>query len=90
MKFNLILTIALTVVWNINYGVLGDQLNERPIIGILTQEITKTLNNSFPGHKQFISASYVKFLEGGGARVVPVWINETEDYYRSIMSKING
>lgn len=88
MKINLILVIGLT--WNINYDVLGKELNERPIIGVLTQEITKTLNNSFPGHKQFIAASYVKFLEGGGARVVPVWINETIEYYEDIMSKING
>ncbi|XP_063696010.1 gamma-glutamyl hydrolase A-like [Culicoides brevitarsis] len=52
--------------------------------------MTTTLNNGFPGHKQFIAASYVKFLEGGGARVVPVWINQTEDYYRDIMNKVNG
>uniref|UniRef100_A0A336MKR8 folate gamma-glutamyl hydrolase n=1 Tax=Culicoides sonorensis TaxID=179676 RepID=A0A336MKR8_CULSO len=68
----------------------GDALNERPIIGILTQEITSHLNSSYPGHKQFIAASYVKFVEGGGGRVVPVWINETQTYYRDIMSKING
>lgn len=90
MKFNLFLTISFFFVLNINFDVLGNHLNERPIIGILTQEITSTLNSSFPGHKQFIAASYVKYLEGGGARVVPVWINKTNAYYYNIMQKVNG
>lgn len=49
-------------------------LNDRPIIGILSQEISYHLDSKWPGEfKSFIAASYVKFLEGGGARVVPIW-----------------
>jgi len=43
----------------------SEQLNDRPIIGVLTQknhEKTKT----------FIAAPYVKLLEMGGARVVSI------------------
>lgn len=49
-------------------------LNDSPIIGILAQEISYHLDSKWPGEfKSFIAASYVKFLEGGGARVVPIW-----------------
>lgn len=90
MKFNLALTISFAFACNLNIDVLGAHINEQPIIGILSQEMPESLNNSYPGHKQFIPASYVKFIEGGGARVVPVWINKTVSYYTSIMNKING
>ncbi len=48
--------------------------NDTPIIGILTQEISYHLNSKWPGEfKSYIAASYVKFVEGGGGRVVPIW-----------------
>ncbi|KAF7275319.1 hypothetical protein GWI33_011870, partial [Rhynchophorus ferrugineus] len=48
-------------------------INDRPIIGILSQE-TYIVRYLFPGRQydSFISASYVKFLESAGARVVPI------------------
>lgn len=49
-------------------------LNDAPIIGILSQEISYHLNGKWPGEfKSYIAASYVKFIEGGGGRVVPLW-----------------
>lgn len=44
-----------------------------PIIGILSQE-TFSVNSLFPGinYDSFIAASYVKYLESAGARVVPI------------------
>lgn len=48
--------------------------NDAPIIGVLAQEISYRLNQHWPGkYKSYIAASYIKFLEGGGARVVPIW-----------------
>ena len=41
--------------------------NNRPIIGVLSQEEWK--NNQSTGNS-YIAASYVKFLESAGARVV--------------------
>ncbi|XP_037045526.1 gamma-glutamyl hydrolase-like isoform X2 [Bradysia coprophila] len=65
--------------------------NDSPIIGVLTQEISYHLNSKWPGEfKSYIAASYVKFVEGGGARVVPIWIDRPKSYYEGIMSKING
>lgn len=50
------------------------QLNDRPIIGVLAQEVGWHLEGKWPGQYQsYIAASYVKFVEGGGARVVPIW-----------------
>ncbi|XP_069387603.1 gamma-glutamyl hydrolase-like [Paralichthys olivaceus] len=69
-------------------GVMNQPLNSRPIIGVLAQETTKytyeTLGSSY------IAASYVKFLELAGARVVPVRVNLTEEEYTKIFNSING
>ena len=66
--------------------------NERPIVGILAQDIdtTKLTSMKNSNYKSYIAASYVKFVESGGARVVPVLINQPEEYYRMIFNSING
>ncbi|XP_076146595.1 gamma-glutamyl hydrolase-like [Alosa pseudoharengus] len=63
-----------------------DKRNDWPIIGVLAQEVYK------PQSKQnsYIAASYVKFLESAGARVVPVMINQTEEEYIQLFKSING
>ncbi|CAO1304490.1 unnamed protein product, partial [Diamesa hyperborea] len=66
-------------------------LNDNPIIGVLSQEISFYLNGKYPDQfNSYIAASYVKFVEGGGSRVVPVWIGKSKEYYQDIMSKLNG
>ncbi|XP_075237241.1 gamma-glutamyl hydrolase A-like [Lycorma delicatula] len=59
--------------------------NGRPIIGVIAQEVNPGDNS-----KSFIPAAYVKALESAGARVVPIFINRTEVYYRETLSYING
>lgn len=59
-------------------------INDYPIIGVVAQE---THN---PEIFSYIAASYVKFIEGGGARVVPIWINKPRKYYKHLLKKING
>jgi gamma-glutamyl hydrolase len=50
------------------------KINDEPMIGVLTQEISYYLDGKYPGQfNSYIAASYVKFVEGGGARVVPIW-----------------
>lgn len=50
------------------------EINNEPIIGVLSQEISFYLNTKYPEeYNSYIAASYVKFVEGGGARVVPIW-----------------
>ncbi|XP_049777986.1 gamma-glutamyl hydrolase-like isoform X1 [Schistocerca cancellata] len=64
--------------------------NDRPIIGILSQELSPTVSGIFGNHSSYIAASYVKYVEGAGGRVVPIWVNQTESYYREVISRING
>lgn len=83
MKLKLLLLLIVELSWinaqrNVqpaivqNYDV-SETLNDRPIIGVLAQEISAHLSSHFEYAKSYIAASYVKFVEGAGGRVVPVW-----------------
>lgn len=73
-------------------GLVPDSLgHDRPVIGVLVQEISTVFELMYPNQfDSFVPASYVKWIEAGGARVVPVWTGKDRKYYKSIMSKING
>ncbi|XP_019730977.1 gamma-glutamyl hydrolase isoform X2 [Hippocampus comes] len=60
--------------------------NDEPIIGILAQDLSTPKENQ----NAYIAASYVKFLEAAGARVVPIMINQTDEEYRRLFKSING
>ncbi|XP_029955917.1 gamma-glutamyl hydrolase-like [Salarias fasciatus] len=62
------------------------ETNDRPIIGVLAQEVSR----SYPNRTSYIAASYIKFLESAGARVVPVRINLSPEEYQTLFSSING
>ncbi|XP_061378170.1 gamma-glutamyl hydrolase A-like isoform X2 [Danaus plexippus] len=70
----------------------NDVLNERPIIGVLSQEQSLYLHTKFPeeNYTCYIAASYVKSVEAAGARVVPILIGKDRSYYDELMRKING
>ncbi|XP_027195779.1 gamma-glutamyl hydrolase-like isoform X2 [Dermatophagoides pteronyssinus] len=57
--------------------------NDRVVIGVLAQY-------PYQDEHQFIVASYVKFLESSGARVVPVFCGRKSDYYETLLPKLNG
>lgn len=40
--------------------------------------------------RQYIAASYVKFVESAGARVVPILTDQDDEYYERILNSING
>ncbi|XP_018572929.1 gamma-glutamyl hydrolase isoform X2 [Anoplophora glabripennis] len=61
-----------------------------PIIGILSQETYLVAKYFSEEHDSYIAASYVKFLESSGARVIPVWIGQNKDYYRRVVNYTNG
>lgn len=58
-------------------------LNSRPIIGILTQPGPQS-------NQQYIAASYVKYLESAGARVVPIFYNQTSETLATLLTSLNG
>ena len=59
--------------------------NPRPLIGILSQP-----GDPAPEGHSYIAASYVKFAEAGGARVVPLLVDDPEDVLRAKFEAING
>lgn len=54
------------------------ELNNRPIVGILTQGGLPE-DKFVPKDGTYIAASYVKFVESGGARVVPILADTPAD-----------
>ncbi|KAJ8413339.1 hypothetical protein AAFF_G00093350 [Aldrovandia affinis] len=79
MKF---FTLQCLFVW-VNLG-SETEINNTPIIGVLAQRSRRLPFGSY------IAASYVKFLESAGARVVPVKINQTREEYERLFNSING
>jgi gamma-glutamyl hydrolase len=57
--------------------------NDRPIIGIVSEKV----NNE---SKSYIAASYVKFIESAGGRVVPVLSNTSQEDLKTLFNSING
>ncbi|KAK7071875.1 hypothetical protein SK128_012855, partial [Halocaridina rubra] len=82
------LTVAVAVI----SAQADSDLNLQPIIGILSQELSRGMTEALSDtyYTSYIAASYVKYFESGGARVVPILINQDESYYRNITSSING
>ena len=67
------------------------EINYRPIIGILAQELSSSLEPWYgDNYTSYIGAAYVKYIEQAGARVVPVLINQTDEYYDTIFKSTNG
>ncbi|KAL1776046.1 gamma-glutamyl hydrolase [Sigmodon hispidus] len=61
---------------------------KKPIIGILMQKCrTKEMKKL---GKYYIAASYVKFIESAGARVVPIRLDLTHIEYAELFRSING
>ncbi|XP_015122693.1 gamma-glutamyl hydrolase [Diachasma alloeum] len=66
--------------------------NDRPIIGILTQELSYRMTKIYGDEKfdSYLAASYVKYVESAGARAVPIWIGQPESYYKDVLNGVNG
>ncbi|XP_061613803.1 gamma-glutamyl hydrolase isoform X1 [Phyllopteryx taeniolatus] len=60
--------------------------NDEPVIGVLAQDLPKPKDDKHA----YIAASYVKFLESAGARVVPIMINQSDEEYRRLFNSINA
>ena len=60
-----------------------------PIIGILSEEYFGNYKD-YKQSKSYIAASYVKWIEGSGGRVVSILLNQNEKYYRNLVKNLNG
>ncbi|XP_057688177.1 gamma-glutamyl hydrolase [Corythoichthys intestinalis] len=62
--------------------------NDRPVIGILTQIVSDEVMKQYGS--TYIPASYVKYIESAGCRVMPIKLTLTTAEYKNIFSRING
>ncbi|KAK1349799.1 Folate gamma-glutamyl hydrolase [Heracleum sosnowskyi] len=70
---------------------LNPSLNYRPVIGILSHPgdgASGRLNNAT--NASYIAASYVKFVESAGARVIPFIYNEPSHVLQQKLELVNG
>lgn len=70
---------------------LDQNLYYRPVIGILTHPgdgASGRLNNDT--NASYIAASYVKFVEAAGARVIPLIYNDPEEILYEKLELVNG
>ncbi|UCE63388.1 MAG: gamma-glutamyl-gamma-aminobutyrate hydrolase family protein [Nitrospirota bacterium] len=76
-----------------------DVRNLRPVIGVFSQE-TKTVTGSstidpevkkeLSAYRYLIPASYVTWIGQAGARVLPILLNQPDEYYAQIFERTNG
>ena len=67
-------------------------INNIPVVGVLAQDLTDQLKEVY-GHQNYttyIAASYVKYLESAGARVLPVFTGMPDIYYEKVFNYTNG
>ena len=65
-----------------------ETLHDRPIIAILAQSVEGTPLEGLG--KSYILASYVKYIESSGGRVVPILNNLTENEINKLFQSVNG
>ncbi|XP_078691469.1 gamma-glutamyl hydrolase-like isoform X1 [Branchiostoma floridae x Branchiostoma belcheri] len=63
------------------------EVNDRPIIGVLAQA---AYGAKAKFGKTYIPASYIKYLESAGARVVPIRVNLSTAEYTKLFNSLNG
>uniref|UniRef100_A0A6B2LAP1 folate gamma-glutamyl hydrolase n=1 Tax=Arcella intermedia TaxID=1963864 RepID=A0A6B2LAP1_9EUKA len=68
-------------------GLAFSEVNTRPIVGLLSQP-TEDDQRSY-GHS-YIAASYVKFFESAGARVVPIFYDTPHSVLHTLFNQINA
>lgn len=59
----------------------------KPHSGVLAQGSSSSIKKY---GSSYIAASYIKYLESAGARVVPILVNQTDEYYGNIFKSLNG
>ena len=64
-------------------------VNDRPIIGVFTQP-SKNTHESCGGDCLYLAASYVKYLEAAGSRVVPINYYAGEKELDELFAGLNG
>jgi gamma-glutamyl hydrolase len=73
----------------VSFPTFNFALNARPIIGVLTQPTSSEYHPEKKNHS-YLTASYVKFIEMSGARVVPIQFNASREELLRLFKSVNG
>ncbi|CAL4060936.1 unnamed protein product [Meganyctiphanes norvegica] len=57
---------------------------------IVTEQSQPVIARVLNGNATYIASSYVKFVEAAGVRVVPILINQNQEYYEKLLKLVNG
>ena len=70
----------------------GADLNLQPVIGILAQTLEPEMltDPRFENYTYYVMSSFVKFLEGAGARIVPLVPSMSQEETFARLQKLNG
>lgn len=60
-----------------------------PVIGVLTQ-VLRDYKRLVHDRHFHIAAGYVKWIEGAGAQVLPILLNQNDSYYEKVFKQTNG
>ena len=75
-------------------GKTSAEINNRPVIGILTMPLSNWLGDNVAltsrRAKSYLPAAYVRWIENSGARVVPIQYTATAPIIKSYLTQING
>ncbi|KRX09916.1 hypothetical protein PPERSA_05308 [Pseudocohnilembus persalinus] len=82
-KLQILLLLALSVTLTVS-------INTTPYIGIWSQPSSYD-DEGYPSDEySYIAASYVKYIEMAGARVIPVLYDGDQEYYDNLLNQLNG
>jgi len=62
--------------------------NDRPIVGILAYPVDESNEEQYGSY--YIAASYIKYIESNGGRVVPIFYDSPKTELLTIFNQING
>lgn len=65
----------------------NEPVSDNPVIGIVAIELW---NQDSMSNYSYIAASYVKYLESTGAQVVPLPLDQPDQYYLNLYEQLNG
>lgn len=82
-------SLQLLVLFGLIYRSISSATNNYPIVGVFAHPSNDT-HPDCGGSCQYIAASYVKYIESAGARVVPISYYSTYTEIDFMLERLNG
>ena len=87
--------VVVTAYLHVDYVVMTVDATSKPLIGVLSLPCSDNSGVCAPAQVDFnatsmIGASYVRWIESGGGRVVPLLADADHEYIKKLLPKLNG